>query len=58
VITGGAILDIQAELREEKLAADAQSICKKMSDFYAQLSRPINEDNKDELYEQLHKIIG
>ncbi len=58
VITGGAILDIQAELREEKLAAYAQSICKKASGFYAQLSRPIDEDNKDELYEQLHEIIG
>jgi hypothetical protein len=57
VITSGKKFDLEAGLQEEKLTADARSFCQKNSEFYSQLAKPIDEDNHEDLYKQLHKII-
>jgi hypothetical protein len=57
VLTGGQKAEIEANLQDEQLSQDARAICQKKGDFYHQLSREINEENKAELYDDLHAII-
>lgn len=54
----GKKAELEASLQDKKLTEDVRKALKKVSDFYTQLSCPINEDNKDVLFDELHKILG
>lgn len=56
--TSGRKVDLEAGLTEEKLAVDAYLECQKISAFYTELGKPIDENNRDEAYELLHNLIG
>ncbi len=57
VMTGGRKVELEAGLQEKKLTEDAYLECQKISEFYALLAQPIDENNKDEAYELIHNLI-
>lgn len=55
---GPKYLEIEESLVDTTLTEDARTECAKISAFFDQLTKPIGDQNKEEMYQLLHGIIG
>lgn len=55
---GPKYIEIEESFQEPKLTEDARSECARISAFFDELTKPIDDQNEEEMFQLLHGIIG
>lgn len=58
VISSGKKMELEAKLSDSSLTVEAETQCAQIAKFYYQLSREINDGNKEQLSQDLAEVIN